>query len=106
MSETKEKSTKRRYRRRSDEDRIAELEEKISSIRDRIEARKRRDSPVLREIPKVQRALRKFAQLALDHGREDLANSTTAFVAGLERAAGADVEEPKSGGRRARKTQD
>ena len=84
---------KRKYTRRTDEERIAELESRIHEIKERLEAKKRRDSPVLREVPKVQRVLRKFAQLALDHGREDLSNSTTAFDAGLERAADATVED-------------
>ena len=78
---------KRKYTRRTDEERIAELESRIHQIKERLEAKKRRDSPVLKEIPKVQRTLRKFAQLAVDHGREDLSNSTMAFSAGLERAA-------------------
>ena len=33
---------------------------------------------------KIQRRLRKFAQLAMDHQRPDIANSITAFNAGLE----------------------
>jgi hypothetical protein len=78
---------KRKYTRRTDEDLIRDLETKIQKIQGRMEGRKRKDSPVLKELPKVQRSLRKFAQLAVDHGREDLSNSTLAFLAGLERAA-------------------
>lgn len=77
---------KRTYTRRTDADRISELEEKISKIKTRIETRKLKDSPVVREAAKVQRVLRKFAQLAADEGREDLANSVTAFGAGFERS--------------------
>jgi hypothetical protein len=42
----------------------------------------------------VQRRLRKFVQLALDHGRQDLATSAMAFAAGLERAL-EDVDLPR-----------
>lgn len=85
MSDSGTSREKRKYTRRTDEERIAELESKIALIKNRVEAKKRRDSPVLREAPKIQRSLRKFAQLAADHGRDDIANSTTAFLAGLER---------------------
>lgn len=84
---------KRSYTRRSEDERIADLEEKIQRIKSRLESKKRKDSPVLREMTKVQRMLRKFAQMALDHGRSDLALSTQAFVAGLDRTANA-PEEP------------
>lgn len=78
-------STKRRYKRRSDEERIQELQSRIESLQAKIEARKRKDSPVLKEIPKVQKRLQKFSQMALDYGRHDIANTTTAFIAGLDR---------------------
>ncbi len=79
------KATKRTYRRRTDEERLAELEQKLEQMKQKVESRKRQDSPVLKDIPRVQKRLRRFAQLAVDHGREDLANSTLAFVAGLDR---------------------
>jgi len=77
-------AAKRKYNRRSDNERIEALESKIDELRSKIESRKRKDSPVLKEIPKIQRMLSKFAQRSLDHGRADIANTTTAFVAGLE----------------------
>ncbi|MCB9903438.1 MAG: hypothetical protein H6831_03435 [Planctomycetes bacterium] len=79
--------TKRKYTRRTEQERISELEDKIRVIRDRMESKKRKDSAVLKELPKVKRALNKFAQLAVDHNRHDLANSCVAFLAGLDRAA-------------------
>jgi hypothetical protein len=93
--------TKRSYNRRSDEERISELNAKIEKLKMRLEMKQRKDTPVLKEMAKVQKALRKFAQTALDHGREDLANATTAFAAGLDRTLGIDPagETPK---RRAR----
>ena len=76
---------KRSYNRRTDEERIQELKHRIAQLQTRLESKERPDKAVLKEIPKVQRRLRKFIQLALDHGRQDIANSTLAFVAGLER---------------------
>jgi hypothetical protein len=85
---------KRKYLRRSDEELIADLEGKIRQVQQRMESKQRRDSAVLKELPKIQRSLRRFAQLATDHGREDLSNSTIAFLAGLERAAQSAPETP------------
>lgn len=94
---------KRTYNRRSEEERIAELNAKIERLKTRLELKQRQDSPVLKELAKVQRVLRNFAQTALDHGREDLANSTTAFVAGLDRSVGMPpAEAPRRRGRPAR----
>jgi hypothetical protein len=96
--------TKRTYNRRSDEDRINELNEKIEKLKARLEMKQRKDTPVLKEMAKVQKVLRKFAQVALDHGREDLANSTTAFAAGLDRTIGISPESdtPRRRGRASR----
>lgn len=76
---------RRSYRRRSDDERIAELENRIKDLKARQAVRDKKDDPVIREIPKIQRRLRKFAQLAMNHQRPDIANSITAFTAGLER---------------------
>ena len=76
---------RRKYKRRSDDERIADLERRISDLKARQVAKQKKDDPVLREIPKLQRQLRKFAQLALDHDRPDISNSITAFTAGLDR---------------------
>ena len=76
---------KRNYRRRTDADRIAEMEAKISDLREKIQNRDRADQAVVDDVPKVQKRLRDFAQLAMSHGRHDIANSTMAFMAGLER---------------------
>jgi hypothetical protein len=75
---------RRKYKRRTDEERIADLESRIAELRAKQNAKQKKDNPVLKEIPKVQRRLRKFAQLAMDHNRPDIANSITAFNAGLE----------------------
>lgn len=93
------KAGKRTYRRRTDEERIDELEQKLQEMRQRLAVKQRQDSAVLRDIPRVQRRLRKFAQLAMDHDREDLANSTLAFVAGLDRMVHAPADAPRRRGR-------
>ena len=90
-------TTKRNYNRRSDEQRIADLQARIESLQKKLETKQRPDQAVLREIPKVQRRLRRFAQMAVQNGREDLANSTMAFIAGLDRMAGGDL--PRRRGR-------
>jgi molecular chaperone GrpE (heat shock protein) len=78
-------AAKRSYRKRTDDERIAQLQAQIDSLQRKVEKRERHDVPVLKEIPKVQKRLKRFAQTAVNYGREDLANSTMAFVAGLER---------------------
>ena len=76
---------KRSYRRRSEDERIEALQAEIVTLREKMESRKRKDLPVLKEIPKLQRRLHKFVQTAVDHDRHDIANTTLAFLAGLER---------------------
>lgn len=78
---------KRNYNRRTDDEIIQDLQAKIAKIQQRMSARERKDSLVLKQIPRLRRSLRKFAQLAVDHGREDISNSTLMFLAGLERLA-------------------
>lgn len=95
-------SSQRSYNRRSDEQRIAELEAKIALLHKKLESKQRPDLVVVREAPKLQRRLRDFAQLASQHGRVDIANSTVAFIAGLERM----VETPPETQRRARRAVD
>jgi molecular chaperone GrpE (heat shock protein) len=77
--------SKRSYKRRSEDERIAELESKIAELQKKVESKQRTDLPVLREIPKLQRKLKDFAQRAVNYGRDDLANSTMAFAMGLDR---------------------
>ncbi len=94
-------STKRSYNRRSEEQLIADLEAKMLELRRRVEAKSRQDQALVKELPKLQRRLRDFAQLAADHAREDIANSTLAFMAGLERMAHHVLDEPRRRGRAA-----
>jgi hypothetical protein len=82
---TETRPQSRKYKRRSDQERIAELERRIAEVKAKQVAKEKKDDPVLREIPKLQRQLRKFAQLSADHNRPDISNSILAFTAGLER---------------------
>ncbi len=78
---------KRSYNRRSDEQLINDLQDQIKRVEARLQAKDRVDAPVLKEVPKVARTLRRFAQIATDHDRTDLSNMAIAFLSGLERAA-------------------
>lgn len=86
--------TRRTYRKRTDEERIAELEAKIADIKRREEAKKRKDDPVLRDIPKVQRRLRKLAGLAVEYGRLDISNTVQAWISSLDRMVREDTLKP------------
>lgn len=91
-------NAKRSYNRRTDAERIAELEAQIQSLRERAAERQRPDGPLLKEVPKIAKRLRKFGEKCHQFGRADLANSVVAFVAGLERAAQMDpTSEPRRG---------
>lgn len=79
--------SKRAYNRRSDDEIIGDLQARIETIQARIQARERRDSPVLREVPKIKRTLARFAQLCMDHDRKDISNTALAFLATLEQQA-------------------
>ena len=79
--------SQRPYHRRSDDEIIQELQDRIKKIETRIESRTRLDSPVLKEVPKVKRALARFSQLCMDYDRTDLSNTVQAFLATLEQQA-------------------
>lgn len=93
---------KRSYNRRTDEELISDLQDRIRKVEHRMKSKQRRDAAVLKELPKVNRSLRRFSQVAVDSGRGDLSNMTLAFLAGLERAAQEVPEDstPKSRARR------
>ena len=76
---------KRNYNRRSDAERIAELQRRVEDLKAKQAARQKKEDPLLRELPKLQRQLRKFGQLAMDHQRPDISNSIWAFSTSLDR---------------------
>jgi len=75
----------RSYRRRTPEQVISDLEAEIARQKGRLEAKEKASDPILSEIPKLQKRLRKFAQAAFDGKRNDIGNSVTAFVSSLDR---------------------
>lgn len=90
---------KRILTRRSDDERIADLQTKIADLQRRLVEQQRADTPVLREAGKLAKKLREFAAFAQQNGREDAADSTIAFLAGLDRMLQSEVE-PRRRGRR------
>ncbi len=84
---------KRRYRRRSSAEVIEDLQKQIQALEVRVEAKKRKDLPVLKEFAKVKKSLGKFAQTCVDHNRNDLSNSVLAFLATFERQAQSELQE-------------
>ncbi|MBI5435166.1 MAG: hypothetical protein HZA52_20190 [Planctomycetes bacterium] len=96
-------NAKRAYNRRTDDERIAELQAQIELLRTRAEEKQRPDGPVLKDVPRVATRLKKFADKCNQFGRADLANSVYAFVAGLERAADID---PTTESRRPRRSRE
>lgn len=101
----KKTPAKRSYTRRTEEERIQELEARLQEVKARLEAKKQRESPLQREWIKTQKSLRRFIQIASDEKRADLALSAEAFAAGLDRALGMSPEE-RSGRRRGRDEDD
>lgn len=90
---------KRTLLRRSDEQRIADLESKIAGLQRKLVEQQRTDTPVLHEASKLAKRLREFAALAQQHGRDDAASSAIAFLAGLDRMLQHEAE-PRRRGRR------
>jgi len=85
MDTATNKKKRRQYHRRTPEDRVAEIEQRIAELKAKQAAREKRESPLVKEIPRLQGRLRRFAQLAMDQQRADVSNSVMAFVASLER---------------------
>lgn len=86
---------KRQYNRRSDEERIADIQRQIEELRERAERKAREDDQLLKGYSKLQGALRNFIQLAHDRGRGDIGNMVEAFAAGLQRQVTMPIEEPR-----------
>ena len=87
-------AAKRKYTRRTEEQRILELQEKIEEIKKRQAAKTHKDNPIVKGIPKVVRSLRKFAQVAMDNDRRDIANTTSGFAAALDRILQNELGQP------------
>jgi molecular chaperone GrpE (heat shock protein) len=79
--------TKREYNRRTDEERLSELESQLEELKSKVQQQQRPDAPVLEEIKKVKKVLTKFSQTCADHGRTDMVNSVMAFLHTLDHQA-------------------
>lgn len=79
--------TKREYNRRTDAERLSELESQLEKLKSKVQQEQRSDAPVLKEIKKVKTALNKFSQICADHGRTDITNSVMAFLHTLDHQA-------------------
>ncbi len=82
---------RRSYNRRSSDQLVADLEQKIAALKAKQAVREKKDDPVLREIQKLQKHLRRFIQFAHDNKRPDVANSAMAFKSMLERILTAEM---------------
>lgn len=76
---------RRSYQRRSAEQRVADIQKKITELKAKQVAREKKDDPVLRELQKLMKRLKRFVQHAHDHKRPDIANSVMGFKSMLER---------------------
>jgi|GEM_PF-3935443 len=78
-------------RRRSTAERIADLQAEIErqkqrvAERERKAARKRELPASIKRIPRLAKSLQEFSALAREDGRQDVANSVSLFLAGLQR---------------------
>lgn len=86
---------KRSYKRRTSAQVIEDLQNQIQTLEIRVEAKKRKDLPVLKELTKVKKSLGKFSQTCVDHGRNDLSNSVLAFLSTIERQAKSELQEAR-----------
>ncbi|MCP5020156.1 MAG: hypothetical protein GY930_00130 [bacterium] len=83
---------KRNYKRRSSTEIVEDLQARIQALEVRIEAKKRKDMPIFKELTKVRKTLGNFSQTCVDNGRSDLSNSVLAFISTLDRQSQAPTE--------------
>lgn len=76
---------RRSYSRRSADQRVADLNQKIAELKAKQAAREKKDDPVTREIQKLLKRLKAFIQASHDLNRPDVANSAMGFKSMLER---------------------
>lgn len=80
---------KRRWR--STEERIADLQQEIESQKRKMLERKQREAKrrelpkSIKQIPRLAKKLQEFSTLAMEDERQDIANSVSMFLAGLQR---------------------
>lgn len=99
--ESQDSAAKRSYRRRSDDERLAELQKKLEHAQQRLKEREERKeaekhvpNPATLKIPAIIKKLREFAAYSHINGRLDYYNSTIAFVAMMDRLYHEDMHDP------------
>ena len=102
MTSMEAEPTKPTRSRRTAAQRVDELKARLSALESKVEARARKDVPVLVEAQKLRRTLKQFAELAHKHGRTDVGLMVEAFSAGLARS----IEMPPDAQRRRRDERD
>jgi len=76
---------------------VSALQDRITELKAKLTAQQKKTDPVLREIQKLQKTLKRFIQLAHDNNRPDIANSAMGFRSMLERILVAELKaEPPS----------
>ncbi|TAJ07468.1 MAG: hypothetical protein EPO68_16555 [Planctomycetota bacterium] len=100
-TESQDSASKRSYRRRSDDERLAELQHKLEQAQQRLKHREERKelakhvpNPATLKLPVIIKKLREFAAYAHINGRLDYYNSTIAFVAMMDRLYHEDMHDP------------
>lgn len=83
-------SPKPQTARRSEDEMISDLEDKIRQVESRMKRREQRDQPVHRSFAKFKKQASAFAQAALDEQRTDVANTVIGMLGVVERQLGDD----------------
>ncbi|MGD2018277.1 MAG: hypothetical protein PVJ89_09185 [Planctomycetota bacterium] len=71
--------------RRTEDEMIAELEEKIRCVESRMKRKEDREQPVRKGFTRFKKHASAFAQLALDDQRTDVANTVLGMLGVVER---------------------
>ena len=88
MSQTP--SPRARRTRRTEDEQIADLQQKIQELEERKRRMEAKTSPVRKDFDRFKKHANKFIQSCVDHGRNDLANSVMALINTVERQVDAD----------------
>lgn len=82
---TDSSTAKRSYNRRTDDQIISDYETQIEALKARKAAKDHTSDPIVKEFTKFKRKVVAFAQTCMDNDRQDLSNSTMAYISMLER---------------------
>lgn len=76
----KKPATKRKYTRRTEDDKIAELHEKIRAVEERMKRKEVAESPLRKDFERFKKHAAKFTQACVDADRSDIANTVLGAV--------------------------